>query len=189
MTKLLDKLAELGEKYLSGHITIGPVTLFGFNAMHGQAEINTRRFGVICIKPPTYMFGRWWPAQFYMSPNHTPWASTFLVGKRFTRLEKIAAFRRWALWGHGYSTEQHDPHKENEFFEEYLADVTLTDDEHCEACEELLTTREATYSNVCLKCMIKEFARHFGAPIPENGEAVEMKFKGGKGIPWGEVTQ
>lgn len=53
-------------------------------AMHGAINISTKRWGYVCIKPPTYSFGAWWPGYFYTSPNATPWhhdARRVLTGK------------------------------------------------------------------------------------------------------------
>lgn len=107
--KAIEAAEQWAEREFGGHLSIGPVTIFGYNAMHGQIDINTKRFGYVCVKPPTYMFGRWWPAQLYLSPNATPAASTLLLGKDHTKAEKIAAILRWALWGHGYDSEQLNP--------------------------------------------------------------------------------
>lgn len=65
------------ERRLSGHISIGPIVIYGFNAMHCAVNIRTDRFGYICFKPPTFVFGRWWPAYFYVSPDATPQSATF----------------------------------------------------------------------------------------------------------------
>lgn len=79
--------------------------------MHGAVNIQTKRWGYVCFKLPTYVFGRWWPAYFYLSPNATPWASTLLVGKEYSKAEKVLARIRKTLWGHGYSTEEFDPQR------------------------------------------------------------------------------
>ena len=79
------------------------------SAMHGAWNIYTRRYGYICFKPPTYVFGRWWPWYFYLSPNATPWGATLIVGQEYGRAEKRMARLRRVLWGHGYDTDKHDP--------------------------------------------------------------------------------
>lgn len=177
------------EKKLGGHISIGPVTVFGFNAMHGQTEIKTKKYGYICFHPTIRMFGRWWPGQFYMSPNGTPWASTFLLGNGHTRLEKIAAIRRWIMWGHNYDTDTHNPHAEEEFFSDYVyhmrdggtADV-------CNCCQGRMTWYEGEHGNVCMGCAVKELARLLGAE-PGDDEPVDLELKGDGKTPWGQVTQ
>jgi hypothetical protein len=65
------------EDRLSGHITVGPVTIYGFNAMHCAVNVRTRRWGYVCFKPPTFVFGCWWPGYFYCSPDATPQSATF----------------------------------------------------------------------------------------------------------------
>ncbi len=70
------------ETHLSGHLTIGNVTIFGENAMHWAVQISTKRFGYICFRLPFFCFGSWWPLYFYCSPNGTPWAATFWLWGR-----------------------------------------------------------------------------------------------------------
>lgn len=68
------------ERRFSGHVSLGPVCIYGFNAMHVAINIRTRRWGYICFHPPIYCFGVFWPWYFYLSPNATPWAATYKVG-------------------------------------------------------------------------------------------------------------
>jgi len=75
------------------------------SAMHGAAQFWTRRWGWVCFKPPTYAFGRWWPAYFYLSPNATPWAATLHIGAGVPK-RRTAAARR-LLWGHNFDTDKH----------------------------------------------------------------------------------
>ena len=69
------------ENFMGGFITIGCVTIYGENAMHWAVNISTRRFGYICFRLPFRCFGQWWPLYYYCSPNGTPWAATFKIGK------------------------------------------------------------------------------------------------------------
>ncbi|MEE8729756.1 MAG: hypothetical protein SOI28_05715 [Rahnella inusitata] len=68
------------ESFLSGHINVGRVTIFGDNAMHWAVNIRTKRWGYICFRLPFRSHRRWWPLYFYCSPNGTPWAATFKIG-------------------------------------------------------------------------------------------------------------
>jgi hypothetical protein len=68
------------ENFLGGHVSIGPVTIFGENAMHWGVDIMTRK-GYFCFRLPFRCFGQWWPLYCYFSPNGTPWAA------------------KWWLWG------------------------------------------------------------------------------------------
>ncbi len=91
-------------------ISFGPICIYSLeSAMHGAVNIHTKRWGYVCFKLPTFVFGRWWPAYFYLSPNATPWGATILIGRRFSRGEKSLACVRRALWGHGYSQRDCDP--------------------------------------------------------------------------------
>lgn len=93
------------------------LTIYSFNsAMHGAVNFWTRRWGYICFKPPTLSHGRWWSAYFYLSPNATPWAATLLRGREYSRGEKMMARVRKALWGHGYSTEDHNPQMLSDYY-------------------------------------------------------------------------
>lgn len=61
------------DRWFGGHVTIGPVTIYGRNAMHFAVNIRSR-WGWICFKPPTRCFGIWWPG--------TPTGATVLWGYR-----------------------------------------------------------------------------------------------------------
>jgi len=69
------------ENFMGGHVSFGPVTIFGENAMHWAVNIKTKRWGYICFRLPLRCFGQWWPVYFYCSPNGTPWAATFKLPK------------------------------------------------------------------------------------------------------------
>jgi len=75
--QLLAAAWERVEERLAGHITLGPVTIYGANAMHWAVNIATRRWGWVCFRLPLPCFGRWWPLYFYCSPDATPQSATF----------------------------------------------------------------------------------------------------------------
>lgn len=94
-----------------GHLSIGRVTIYGANAMHFAVNIRTRRWGYICFRPTTWYRirdgrKRWgkWSWYFYVSPNATPWASTFAIGPGISRDDKEGAKRRYAAYGHNFDT-------------------------------------------------------------------------------------
>lgn len=64
------------ENFLGGHVTVGPVTIYGENAMHWAVNIRCRG-GWLCFRLPVRCYGRWWPLYCYWSPNGTPWAATW----------------------------------------------------------------------------------------------------------------
>lgn len=68
------------ERNFGGHCRIGPVTIFGENAMHWAVNIKTRRWGYVCFRLPLRCFGRWWALYFYCSPDGTPHKATFIMG-------------------------------------------------------------------------------------------------------------
>ena len=117
---LMQRIDQWLEKHLGEHLSFGPVTVFGFNAMHCAIQIWTRRWGYICFHPSLrflgplapWMLGKDWPWCFYLSPNATPWAATLSIGPGIDNETKLRARERARLWGHGYSTELHDPQEE-----------------------------------------------------------------------------
>lgn len=167
---LKEKLDQWLGKKLGGYVTFGPVTVYGFNAMHVEIDIYTKRFGSVCFHPDLRFLGQlapWmlrdFPWYFYVSPNSTPWAATFAIGPGVERSEKLDAFRRWIMWGHNYRDQ--DPQVEKEFFWSYIQDaarkrrVDLEESTTCGACGAKLTGTEAVNSNVCFKCLLAEMER------------------------------
>ena len=70
------------ENFLGGHIRIGPITIYGANAMYWATNIKTR-WGYICFRPLSKIrYGRWIFPYFYISPDATPTNATYwLYGK------------------------------------------------------------------------------------------------------------
>lgn len=95
------------DRALGGHINLGPVTIFGRNAMHWAVNIRTHRWGWVCFRLPFFCYGAWWPLYLYASPNGTPWAATFYVGGgRWDRDRMLAPIRR-ARFGHNFDSDRH----------------------------------------------------------------------------------
>lgn len=63
------------ENFLGGHVDIGPVTIFGENAMH-WAVVTRTRWGYLSFRLPVRCFGCWWPMYCFLSPNGTPGDAT-----------------------------------------------------------------------------------------------------------------
>lgn len=113
LSRIKQRLVEFAEKRLSGHLTLGPVTLYGANAMDWAVNLRLPALGVtLCAKPPTKRRG-WYV---YASPNATPWAAVLGFGPGLgkengeriaERLDVITesphrsdeAAKLWALWG------------------------------------------------------------------------------------------
>jgi len=92
------------ENFLGGHFNIGPVTIYGDNAMHWGVNISSKKFGHICFRLPFFSHRAWWPLYFYCSPNATPWAATFMIGKKYGgRDYRLVPIRRKKL-GHNFDT-------------------------------------------------------------------------------------
>jgi hypothetical protein len=68
----------LRDRIFTGHVSIGPVTIYGANAMHYAANISTSA-GYICFRPTTRQCGlqRWY---LYISPNATPTSRVWGIG-------------------------------------------------------------------------------------------------------------
>lgn len=49
-------------------------------AMHGAVDIKYRKMWY-CFHLPTWVFGRYWPPYFYVSPDATPSSSVFKLGR------------------------------------------------------------------------------------------------------------
>lgn len=101
-------------KFFGGHITIGNVTIFGANAMNWVVNIRTKKYGSICFTLPCMARFRterytkkivfdWY---FYLSPNGTPWASTYYIGSN--KKEKIRAELRFMKFGHNFNAWDED---------------------------------------------------------------------------------
>lgn len=95
----------LVERWFGGHVHFAGVTIYGRNAMHWGVNIWTRRWGYICFRLPLSCFGRWWPLYFYVSPNATPWAATFLVGHEDE--SSLNARKRRLAFGHNFDVDAH----------------------------------------------------------------------------------
>lgn len=61
----------LGKRFTE-HVRIGPLTIYGANAMHFAVNLYVYRAGYICFKPWTWCFGRWWGPYLYLSRDATP---------------------------------------------------------------------------------------------------------------------
>jgi len=59
------------DRWFQGHISIGPLTIYGANAMHWALELKTP-WGYLCFHPTTRTFGGEWPWYLYLSPDATP---------------------------------------------------------------------------------------------------------------------
>lgn len=88
------------ENFMGGYLRLGPITIWGANAMNWVVNIETNKFGVICFTLP--VFSNLNRMYFYFSPNGTPWASTYYIG--YDKSEKIKAKLRKKYLGHNFNT-------------------------------------------------------------------------------------
>lgn len=104
------------ENFMGGHVNIGNMTIYGANAMCWVVNISTKRWGYICFTLPSISrFRRRHGYYFYLSPNGTPWASTFYIGNK---KEAQRARIRKHIFGHGFNTDKYrdDLRKLNDTF-------------------------------------------------------------------------
>jgi hypothetical protein len=60
------------DRFFTGHVSLGPICIYGANAMHWALNIRTP-WGYLCGHPTTRTFGGHWPWYVYFSRNATPW--------------------------------------------------------------------------------------------------------------------
>lgn len=98
------------DKYLSGSISIKNITIHGHNAMNWAIVIKTKKYGYICFNLPLPVFyinkPIWKPLYLYFSPNGTPWASTFFMGKKHSKYDWALSKVRYVVFGHNFNTDK-----------------------------------------------------------------------------------
>ncbi len=96
------------ENFMGGHLNIGnKITIFGSNAMCWVVNIRTKKYGYICFTLPSISeFRKRTGYHLYFSPNGTPWACTFYLGKN--KEEKIRSIARKMNFGHNFNTEKYN---------------------------------------------------------------------------------
>jgi hypothetical protein len=101
------KIESFLEDHIGGHKSMGKLTIYGYNAMHFGITYQTKKYGYICFRLPLRCFGRWYPLYFYLSPNATSWAATFMLGKKHDRDDWALARVRKARFGHNFDTDKY----------------------------------------------------------------------------------
>ena len=89
-------------KFMSGHISIGKLTIYGRNAMQWGCTLYTKKYGYICWRLPFTYNGKWFPLYLYFSPNATPWAATFMIGKKHDIDAWTLSRIRYRCLGHNF---------------------------------------------------------------------------------------
>lgn len=98
-----------GVEMFKSHINIGKrLTIYGNNAMHWGVTFWTKKYGYVCFRLPFRSCGRWWPLYFYCSPNGTPWAATFMLGRKAYPDDWVVARIRRACLGHNFNIDGWD---------------------------------------------------------------------------------
>ena len=91
--------------FLTGHISIGRVVIYGRNAMHWGVTIYTKKYGYICFRLPFTCFGKWWSLYYYLSPNATPWAATYMLGRKHDHRDWALSRIRFNKFGHNFNSD------------------------------------------------------------------------------------
>lgn len=103
MKKIINKLKYFFKyEFMTGHISIGKLTLHGRNAMRWGGQLYTKKYGYICFRLPFTCDGKWFPLYLYFSPNATPWAATFMIGKKAFRDDWVKSRIRYSCFGHNF---------------------------------------------------------------------------------------
>ena len=91
------------ENFMNSHISIGPITIYGANAMCWAVNIRNNKYGYICFTLPSIRRKRYeLKHYFYVSPDGTSGASTFYRGKADYGEQQRADLRRKYL-GHRFN--------------------------------------------------------------------------------------
>lgn len=85
------------DKWFRGHVSWGPLTVYGANAMHWALNLKTP-WGYLCFHPTTRTFGTRWPWSLYLSRDATPSIAAWAFGPGVDRQDKMALLLR----RHGY---------------------------------------------------------------------------------------
>lgn len=67
------------DRWFTGHVALGPLIIYGANAMHWAAELRTP-WGWLCFHPSTRTFGGRWPWKLYLSRDATPQSRSWGLG-------------------------------------------------------------------------------------------------------------
>lgn len=102
LNKIKKHFCMLNQKFMSGSIRIGRLTIYGRNAMHWGVTFYTKKYGYICFRLPLPCFGKWYLLYFYCSPNATPWASTFMIGRKHSMDDWVKSRVRYSCFGHNF---------------------------------------------------------------------------------------
>lgn len=92
-SKRRDDLEWWLSRRLGGHVNIGPLTIYGFNAMHFAFNLKTR-WGYLCFHPTIQIYGRIWLWYLYLSPDATPTSATWGIGPGIAPFDKQRIRRR-----------------------------------------------------------------------------------------------
>lgn len=86
-------IRRLAQRYLGGHVTVGPLAVYGFNAMHVAVNLAIRSLGVYLCAHPT-VDGRPWYV--YVSRDATPGRAVLGWGPGLDRDDRAEIAARWA---------------------------------------------------------------------------------------------
>lgn len=88
-----------------GYLSIGNFTIYGrHTAMRGAINLYTKKYGYICLRLPYYSKQHKEKVHFYLyfSPNATPWAATFMIGRKYSPEDWALSRIRYNCFGHNF---------------------------------------------------------------------------------------
>lgn len=71
------------DRIFTGHVHLGPLTIYGANAMHWAVNLRLTRLRTLCFHPTTRTFGGRWRWYVYLSPDCTPSTAYWGFGPGF----------------------------------------------------------------------------------------------------------
>lgn len=76
-TGRINRLLDRHDRWISGHINIGRLTIYGRNAMHYAWNYKRKDGMYVCFRPPSRCFGMRLGWYLYISPDGTPSSATY----------------------------------------------------------------------------------------------------------------
>jgi hypothetical protein len=125
------KLDRILDRWFGGSLSFLNVTIYGRNGMKWGVSIHTKKWGYICFNLPIPIYGRIDKFYYYLSPNGTPWASTYYKFGN-DRIDKRFAHMRKEAFGHNFDTDIHAEeltyiNNNGELPQRILREITIND--------------------------------------------------------------
>ena len=93
------------------YLSIKNLTIYSrHTAMKGAINLYTKKYGYICLRLPYYSKQHKEKVHFYLyfSPNATPWAATFMIGREYSPEDWALSRIRYNCFGHNFNMDELD---------------------------------------------------------------------------------